>query len=509
MKRYALALFIMGIMVASVLAAGCISTSSTSSSTTPSTTSTTPSSTSTSSVSSTTSTVSQTTTTSTTGSRGNADQIPSATNDKGSINTDQLKEYVDSIPAGTLTKEETDGLLYMVEEEKLAHDVYTKLYEKWHLQIFDNIAQSESTHVNAVRMLLQKYNIPDPTQNEAVGQFQNPDLQALYNQLIAQGMKSEVDALKVGALIEETDIIDLQERIDQTNKLDIIAVYENLMKGSRNHLRAFVSQLEKKGVNYTPQVLTPDIYYSIINGETEKGTVIPTQTSTSATSTETVPQNDSIPVVVNENGTINNEELANYVDSLPTGNLSVEEANGLIYMVEEEKLAHDVYTKLYEKWHLQIFDNIAQSESTHVNAVRTLLQKYGLPDPTADEPVGVFQNPDLQALYNQLIEMGSKNVTEALKVGALIEETDIIDLQERIDQTNKVDIITTYENLMKGSRNHLRSFVSQLEKYGITYEPQLLSKDLYDSIIGSELETGGSSNGGNSGGNSNGNGNGR
>ncbi|NPA47108.1 MAG: DUF2202 domain-containing protein, partial [Thermococci archaeon] len=166
----------------------------------------------------------------------------------------------------------------------------------------------------------------------------------------------------------------------------------------------------------------------------------------------------------------------------------------------------------YEKWHLQIFDNIAKSESTHVNAVRTLLQKYGLPDPTADEPVGVFQNPDLQALYNQLIEMGSQNVTAALKVGALIEETDIIDLQERIDQTNKVDIITTYENLMKGSRNHLRSFVSQLEKYGITYEPQLLSKDLYESIVGTELETGGNGgNGGNSNssGNSNGNGKGR
>ncbi len=493
MRRPALALLMVGLMVASVLAAGCVSTSSSSSST--GTASSTPTSiVSSSSNVQTSSATSQAT--------GNADQIPLVTNDKGSINTNQLKEYVDSIPAGTLTNEEKDGLLYMVEEEKLAHDVYTKLYEKWGLSIFSNIAKSESTHVNAVRTLLQKYNIPDPTQNETVGQFKNSDLQALYNQLIAQGMKSEIDALKVGALIEETDIIDLQERIDRTNKLDIITTYENLMKGSRNHLRAFVGQLEKRGINYTPQVLSPDIYYAIISGETEKGTVLPTKTSTS-TSTETVPQNDSVPVVVNENGTINNEELANYVGSLPAGSLSVEETNGLIYMVEEEKLAHDVYTKLYEKWGLSIFSNIAKSESTHVNAVRTLLQKYGLPDPTVDEPVGVFQNPDLQALYDQLIAMGSKNVTEALKVGALIEETDIIDLQERIDQTNKLDIITTYENLMKGSRNHLRSFVGQLEKYGITYEPQLLSKDVYDSIVGSELETG------ESGGNGNGKGNGR
>ncbi|NPA47747.1 MAG: DUF2202 domain-containing protein, partial [Thermococci archaeon] len=132
-------------MVASVLAAGCVGTSGTSST---STGSSSIAPTSSSSASSQTSSA-----TSSTATKGNADQIPSATNDKGSINTDQLKEYVDSIPAGTLTTEEKDGLLYMVEEEKLAHDVYTKLYEKWHLQIFDNIAKSESTHVNAVRTL--------------------------------------------------------------------------------------------------------------------------------------------------------------------------------------------------------------------------------------------------------------------------------------------------------------------------------------------------------------------
>ncbi len=125
-----------------------------------------------------------------------------------------------------------------------------------------------------------------------------------------------------------------------------------------------------------------------------------------------------------------------------------------------------------------------------MNAVRSLLEKYNITDPTANEPVGVFTNPDLQALYDQLIEMGSKSEVDALMVGALIEETDIIDLQERIDQTNKLDIIAVYENLMKGSRNHLRSFVKTLSSYGVTYEPQLLSKAEYEEIIGSEMETG-------------------
>ncbi|BAL80314.1 DUF2202 domain-containing protein [Caldisericum exile] len=50
-------------------------------------------------------------------------------------------------------------------------------------------------------------------------------------------------------------------------------VYTNLMKGSENHLRAFVSQLSANGVKYAPVLLTTDEYNSIINGTTGKGKV--------------------------------------------------------------------------------------------------------------------------------------------------------------------------------------------------------------------------------------------
>ncbi len=456
MKRL-LGLLLIGALFLSVLGAGCINTGTTTGTATTST---------------------QAPATGNQG-KGNVDQIPLNVNENGNIGTSELKTYIDSIPAGQLTQKEKDGLLYMVEEEKLAHDVYTKLYEKWGLPIFKNIAESETTHVNAVRLLLEKYNITDPTANEGIGQFQNEEIQNLYKQLIEMGMKSEIDALKVGALIEETDIKDLQERIDQTNKADIITVYENLMKGSRNHLRSFVSQLESRGVKYTPQVLSEDEFYAILNSPMETGP-----------STAQPPANDTIPVVTNENGTVNTADLQSYVASTSAGQLTQEEKDGLLYMVEEEKLAHDVYITLYGKWGLQIFNNIAGSETTHVNAVRTLLEKYNITDPTKDEPVGVFTNPDLQALYNQLVEQGSKSVVDALKVGALIEETDIIDLQERIDQTDKLDIIAVYENLMMGSRNHLRAFVKTLSNYGVAYEPQLLSMEEYEAIINASMETG-------------------
>lgn len=214
-------------------------------------------------------------------------------------------------------------------------------------------------------------------------------------------------------------------------------------------------------------------------------------TETSITPTETSTPTDTIPLVADSNGNIDTQNLQSYIDSLPAAPLTEEEKNGLLYMVEEEKLAHDVYVKLYDKWGLQIFNNIAQSETTHIDTVRMLLQKYNLTDPTINEGVGEFQNPHLQELYNQLIEMGMQSEVDALKVGALIEELDIVDLQERIAQTNKVDIITVYENLMMGSRNHLRSFVSTLKNMGVTYEPQILSKEEYEEIISSPMETGG------------------
>jgi len=90
-----------------------------------------------------------------------------------------------------------------------------------------------------------------------------------------------------------------------------------------------------------------------------------------------------------------------------------------------------------------------------------------------------------------LIEQGSKSELDALKVGAAIEEIDILDIEKYVQQTSKQDIEIVYENLLKGSRNHLRSFVSVMEKRGLKYEPQYISIEQYDEIITSDIERGG------------------
>lgn len=212
---------------------------------------------------------------STTGSTNDNTDVPSITttdeNGATSIDNDALNDVLDTYtPPDELSTEERDGLVFMREEEKLARDVYLALYEEWGAQVFDNISQSEQTHTDAVLALLDKYQVTDPVGDNAEGVFVNSDLQALYDELTAEGSLSLVNALVVGALIEEIDIIDIQKLVDELDgNPDIAIVYENLMKGSRNHLRAFVKNLANQGVDYQPSHLSQDVYDAIINADLE------------------------------------------------------------------------------------------------------------------------------------------------------------------------------------------------------------------------------------------------
>jgi hypothetical protein len=158
-------------------------------------------------------------------------------------------------------------------------------------------------------------------------------------------------------------------------------------------------------------------------------------------------------------------------------------------MREEEKLARDVYLTLYNKWHLQVFSNIARSEQKHMDAMKALIDKYGLTDPVVDDSVGVFSDPQMQELYTQLVNQGSNSIVDALKVGATIEDLDIKDLED-VKTTDNDDVRFVYNNLEKGSRNHLRAFVGVLDRYGASYSPQYISEDYYEEIISTPRERG-------------------
>jgi hypothetical protein len=144
--------------------------------------------------------------------------------------------------------------------------------------------------------------------------------------------------------------------------------------------------------------------------------------------------------------------------------LTATEAAGLLFMYEEEKLARDVYTALYTRWGQQSFKNIAASEQTHMNAIRTLLVRYGLPFPQTE--AGVFNDASLKSLYDQLVASGNQSLVKALQAGVAIEQTDIADLQTHLQETTHADIRQVYTNLLNASNNHLASFTGLLGNLG-------------------------------------------
>ncbi len=180
---------------------------------------------------------------------------------------------ISSLPKEELSDQEKESLIQMREEEKLAHDVYLTLYQKWNLPIFSNIARSEQTHTDAIKVLLERYNIEDPVKSEEIGVFTSPKLQKLYNDLVLQGEKSLLDGLKIGATVEDLDIKDLEDFMKTVNNQDIILVYQNLIKGSRNHLRSFVRLIKANGGSYAPQYIDAEYYQKVISSEMERNVI--------------------------------------------------------------------------------------------------------------------------------------------------------------------------------------------------------------------------------------------
>lgn len=166
------------------------------------------------------------------------------------------------------------------------------------------------------------------------------------------------------------------------------------------------------------------------------------------------------------------------------------EAQSIIFMREEEKLARDVYLNSLELWDSVVFANISQSEQRHMDALAGLITCYDLTDPVVDDTPGVFTNPVFTQLYAELTQASAVSEVEAFKVGALIEELDIQDLVEAMETIENADVQNVYANLTRGSRNHLRSFAALIEAAGETYTAQYLTQEEFDAIADSPKERG-------------------
>ncbi len=181
----------------------------------------------------------------------------------------EVQSAIDSTPS-TLSQELTNTLSYMGNEERLAYDVYNRLYKEWGTKQFTNIAtKSEYKHIESVQKLIQKYKLNDKTQftnidktplsyinskieDMQAGIYDISKVQTLYDDLVSSGLNSQEEALKVGCTIEVVDIDDLDKYIkiaEDSNAQDVITVFNFLRDGSYKHYWAFDKGLKKIGFN--------------------------------------------------------------------------------------------------------------------------------------------------------------------------------------------------------------------------------------------------------------------
>lgn len=185
--------------------------------------------------------------------------------------TAQLLSAILSRPVEPLSTTESASLPLIREEEKLAHDVYAVAAGQWGLNAFVNIGASETMHQQALLALMDRYSLIDPAAGMPEGQFSQAAFATLYTQLSSKARLSLIDALQVGLEIEELDIKDIETEKPGIDNADILYAYNELQRGSRNHLRAFWKQLQQQGGSYTPSHITQAEFDAIANSATEQG----------------------------------------------------------------------------------------------------------------------------------------------------------------------------------------------------------------------------------------------
>jgi hypothetical protein len=130
------------------------------------------------------------------------------------------------------------------------------------------------------------------------------------------------------------------------------------------------------------------------------------------------------------------------------GTLTEQQKATLAAMAQDEKLARDLYTAFAAKYDAVVFDRIAAAETRHLTAVRTLVTRYGIADPTAGKP----------AAYDTLLAQGSTSLQAALQVGVTVEQTTIADLTKALDGLTAPDVTQLYTHLRMASQHHLAAF---------------------------------------------------
>jgi hypothetical protein len=163
--------------------------------------------------------------------------------------------------------------------------------------------------------------------------------------------------------------------------------------------------------------------------------------------------------------------------------LNTREKEGLVYTLAEARLTRDVNKFLYAKWTEPIFDYLLTDENDNIYRIQKLIKRHGGQDPLAYSAEGKFSLPTLQKEYNKYVNLGKNNWSAAIYVSMTLEEKNYLKMQERIAESENLELIKVYGKRMKKSGNHIRVLYKNLGNVGIEYEPQFMERNEFSDLI--------------------------
>lgn len=188
-----------------------------------------------------------------------------------------LDDAFEALPVSQLDESTNNDILLLREEEKMARDIYLTMSLLYDIPVFSNIARSEQHHMDLVEKLIDRYGLEDPAADTAIGVFEDEWVQSTFDDLIAIGNRSLIDALWVGATVEDVDIYHLDHILEHCGDnlfFDVSLIVQNMNAGSRNHMRSFAGALEKRGVIYQRQYISQERLDEILDSEMETAVIL-------------------------------------------------------------------------------------------------------------------------------------------------------------------------------------------------------------------------------------------
>lgn len=166
--------------------------------------------------------------------------------------------------------------------------------------------------------------------------------------------------------------------------------------------------------------------------------------------------------------------------------LTEQEKADLTFSREQEKLSRDVYLYAYAKYQNPIHLKVSGSQQVRMDELKALLEKHELADP-ASQDTGVFSTTELQDRYNDLITQADISLEMAIISTMTVEDRGMSDIETYISNTEKEDVLYTYDFMHCTSKNHIRWLYPELQLEGGTYTPQFISQEEYNEITNSPL----------------------